>query len=604
MRNKVNNLNKRLKKDFYFEQFNDNIGDSRRTWKTLRSLSNKSKSSQCTGLRSDSGNLIKDIDIANAFNEYFVPDNDTNCVENDNVDPITDSVFHFRNLTEDFVCKELSNLSSRKSCGLDNIPPHLLKLAAPFITKPLTHLFNSSISTSIIPLDWKRARVTPVYKSGQKDQVCNYRPISVLCHVMKILEKGVHMQIYSYFTDNGLLSNCQSGFRPLYSTTTALIDVNDHLLKNIDQKYVTGALFLDFKRAFDSVNHSILINKLAKYGICHSELLWFKNYLMDRAQCVSFDGTLSNFRIIKTGIPQGSILGPLLFTIFINDICDLNFTEKTKLCLYADDAALFCKARDNASAQTFLQCEFNKIMKWVKDNDLQLNLNKCKVMLFGTRKKIHGKQIIVRFEDFIFQQVYQYKYLGITLDNLLRYDKHVEMVCGKIARAIGYIRQIKYYLPQNVLIMLYNGLLLPYIDYGLVIWGKCAQYLLSKVQKLQNRFARIILNVDYYTPNLTLRTQLKWQSIAERVHYQFCLYMFKIVNGLAPNYLKDLITFRTPSILTRYATTCPLYIPKPNTDYFKRSFQYHGSITWNNLPHSVRTSTSLISFKRKCKHLF
>jgi len=319
---------------------------------------------------------------------------------------------------------------------------------------------------------------------------------------MKILEKAVHAQLYHYFTTNDLLSQCQSGFRPLHSTTTALIDVNDYLLSNIDNGYITGALFLDFKRAFDSVNHSILLNKLEKYGICGSELAWFTNYLSDRNQCVFYKVKLSSFRKVKMGIPQGSILGPLLFVVFINDMCDLLYSDQTKLSLYADDAALFCKVRDYLSVQTKLQTELNRVMQWVDKNDLQLNAKKCKVMLFGTHKKVHNKQIVLKREDDIIEQVTQFKYLGVMLDNTLKFDKHIEFVFAKLARTIGYITQIKKYLPKQVLILLYNALILPHIDYGLIIWGTSAKFLILKVQRLQNRYARLILNADFLTPHL------------------------------------------------------------------------------------------------------
>ena len=399
-----------------------------------------------------------------------------------------------------------------------------------------------------------------------------------------------------------MLSNCQSGFRPL-STATALIDASDYLHTNVDFGYIIGALFLDLKRAFDLVNHTILLEKLEQYGVHDTELAWFRNYLSDRSQCVSYNGKLSTFRDVGMGIPQGSILGPLLFVVFINDICDLNFQEHTKLCLYADDTALFCKARDVSSVQISLQSEFEKIMQWVQTNDLKLNTNKCKAMLFGTHKKVRAKQILIQHESQVIEQVNNFKYLGIIFDNLLKFDKHIDKTCNKIARTIGFIRQIKQYLPRKVLIMLYNGLILPHIDYGLVIWGRSSQCFTSKLQRLQNRYARLVLNADFFTPHTSLLRQLNWQSVLQRVDYQFCLFMFKVINGLVPEYLKDLIIFRTPQIPTRYALNSPLYIPKPKTEYMKKSFQYHGSCLWNKLPLFVRNATSLQSFKSKCKIL-
>ena len=303
------------------------------------------------------------------------------------------------------------------------------------------------------------------------------------------------------------------------------------------------------------------------------------------------------------GIPQGSILGPLLFVIFINDLCDLNFQKDTKLSLYADDTALFCKAKCVNTVQNSLQSEFDKIMQWVQANDLKLNTGKCKVMLFGTHKKVRAKQILIQHESQFIEQVDKFKYLGLIFDNFLKFDKHIDKTCSKISRSIGFIRQIKQYLPRKVLIMLYNGLILPHIDYGLILWGKSSQCFTSKLQRLQNRYARLVLSADFFTPHTSLLRQLNWQSFLQRVDYQFCVFMYKIINRLAPEYLQELIVFRTPQIPTRYALNSPLLIPKPKTQYMKRSFQYYGSCLWNKLPICVRNSTSLQSFKYQCKIL-
>ena len=224
-------------------------------------------------------------------------------------------------------------------------------------------------------------------------------------------------------------------------------------------------------------------------------------------------------------------------------------------------------------------------------------------MLFGTRKKIISKQILIQYESQVIEQVNNFKYLGIIFDNSLKFNEHIDKTCNKISRTIGFIRQIKQYLPKKVLVMLYNGLILPHIDYGLVIWGKSCQFLIIKLQRLQNRYARLVLNADFFTPHTTLLGKLKWQSISQRVDYQFCLFMFKVINGLAPEYLRGLLSFRTPQIQTRYALNAPLFIPRPKTEYMKKSFQYHGPFLWNKLPFIIRNTQSLQVFKTKCKSL-
>ena len=223
-------------------------------------------------------------------------------------------------------------------------------------------------------------------------------------------------------------------------------------------------------------------------------------------------------------------------------------------------------------------------------------------MLFGTHKTVRAKQILIQHESQVIEQVnnFQLAYLGIIFDNLLKFDKHIDKTCNTISRTIGFIRQIKQYLPRKVLIMLYNGLLLPHIDYGLVIWGISSQCLTSKLQRLQNRYS----GLAFFAPHTPLLRQLNWQSFLQRVDYQFCLFMFKVINWLAPEYLKELIRFRTPQIPTRYALNSPLYIPKPKTEYIKSLFNTMVLAYGTNFHFVLETpATSLQSFKSKCKIL-
>jgi len=217
------------------------------------------------------------------------------------------------------------------------------------------------------------AKVTPIFKAGDKFHVGNYRPISVLPLLSKIIERAVHNQLYSYLTTSGLICDNQSGFRTNHSTATTLIDVQDFILKNMDSGRATGAIFLDLKKAFDCVNHSLLIEKLYSYGIKGNSLEWFRSYLTNRAQAVNINSTLSDFKNIDIGIPQGSILGPLLFIIFVNSLPDF---VNCKCTMYADDTTLLCTANDSTTLQSDLQENLLKIAEWFESNNLTLNIKK------------------------------------------------------------------------------------------------------------------------------------------------------------------------------------------------------------------------------------
>ena len=229
-------------------------------------------------------------------------------------------------------------MNDRKASGLDNIPCKLLKLAAGIVDSSLTHIFKSSIDNAIFPNEWKLAQVSPVFKKGSKTDLNNYRPISVISAVSKVFERLIYNQVYEYLIANQLLASCQSGFRPLHSTSTALLEATNNWSMNIDNGLLNGVVFIDLKKAFDTINHKILLSKLANYGLDQKTLRWFHSYLDHRAQKCSVNGSLSNASTLDCGVPQGSIIGPLLFLIYINDLPNCLSTASARM--FADDTSL------------------------------------------------------------------------------------------------------------------------------------------------------------------------------------------------------------------------------------------------------------------------
>ena len=243
----------------------------------------------------------------------------------------------------------------------------------PVICRSLAHICNLSLVTATFPSDWKLAKVTPIYKDGCKSDVGNYRPISVLNIISKIIERAVHNQLYEYLTMCNILSPSQSGFRSNHSTNSTLLDVTDYILKNMNDGKATAAIFLDLRKAFDTVNHKILFSKLYDYGIRNHTLNWFISYLSNRAQRVNVNSSLSDFRSINIGIPQGSILGPLLFIIYVNSLSD---SVSCECVMYADDTTLLCSSSDPVILQQELDKNMNGIGKWLHENNLTLNIKK------------------------------------------------------------------------------------------------------------------------------------------------------------------------------------------------------------------------------------
>ncbi len=293
--------------------------------------------------------------------------------------------FQLNSISEDDVLKYLSTLSADSSIDVLGFDTKLLRCGADVLTSSLTELFNASIKESHLPTDWKRARITPIYKgSGSNEDPSNYRPISIVSHIPKALEKCINSQMMSYFDEHSLLTCDQSAFRAGHSTTTSAHKLFDDLLDNINEGFINGSCFLDLKKCFDTIDHVLLVQKLEKYGVKGSELLWFKDYLSSRTQAVASNGSMSELKPMYTGVPQGSVLGPILFLIFINDLPDCLLC--TACNIYADDTELHCCGNTITEVEETLQHDVHNLGKWFHDNRLVPNGAKSYSMLTSSNR--------------------------------------------------------------------------------------------------------------------------------------------------------------------------------------------------------------------------
>jgi len=491
-------------------------------------------------------------------------------------------------------------MDNNKSTGLDQFNVRLLKLAAPYVSTSLTHICNLSLNSSKFPNDWKKAKVTPIFKFGDKSNVSNYRPISVLPIVSKIIERTVHNQLYAYLCSRNILSESQSGFRSNHSTTTTLLDVQDYILNNMDKGFATGVIFLDLKKAFDTVNHEILINKLANYGIQDNELSWFKSYLCNRSQAVRVNSYLSDFKTYNTGIPQGSILGPLLFIIFVNCLPDV---VTCKTVMYADDTSLMCKAKNVDDLKVQLESNLKAVANWFKANKLTLNADKTKFMVFGSNHTLdHYKNITLTFDDNLIERVDVFKYLGIKFDSNMSWSPHVDYLSGNISKKIGVVKRVKYFLPQKTLIMLSNALVIPHFDYACSVWSNCSVTNQSHLQVLHNRLARTILSADIKTPIDDMLSSLNWIRLCDRWSNHMLTLIFKCLKNMCPDYLCNQFNFvhNNHDHITRSHTTNTLIVPKFNSNSGKRTFLVRAANLWNKLLPPIRAelyNMSMYQFK-------
>ena len=374
----------------------------------------------------------------------------------------------FRAVNETEIFKELKLLRRKKATGLDNFPPGLSKDAASVIAKPLAFVINLSLETGSVPAEWKVAKVIPQFKSGSSAEIDNYRPISILSILSKILEKMVYKQLIFYLESNRLLSDYQFGFRSNRSTELAVTYFNNLVRKEADCGKATGAVFIDLSKAFDTVSHSVLLNKLSLYGIQDTELQWFMDFLFLRKQKVQYNGVLSEPSPVFTGVPQGSILGPLLFLIHFNDVHKP--LQLSRIITYADDTVIFTSASDFDAIQSSLSEDINRLSSWFRENELIINLKKGKteVMLFGTAKRLslfHGRQLNLTVNGSSINSTTTYKYLGVHLDPTLNLETHFNETYKKAAGRVNLLRRIRSSIDLLSAERIYSAMIMPVFTY-------------------------------------------------------------------------------------------------------------------------------------------
>ena len=491
-------------------------------------------------------------------------------------------------------------MSNKKSTGVDNISMVMIKMAVPTIVPSLTHICNRSLSERIFPTKWKRSKIIPIHKSGNKKSANNYRPISILPSVSKILERLVQVQLTDYLKFNSILSEAQSGFRKNHSTITALLKVTDDWLSAIDHGLLTGAVFIDLRKAFDTVDPYILLNKLSNIGVSDSCLSWFRSYLIGRRICTVINSSTSEESSIDYGVPQGSILGPLLFVVYIDDL--VKHLEQCSVHLYADDTVIYFSSKDVHMIESVLNSELQNIFDWLGSSKLSLNCSKTVCMLFGSQRMLNKcNQLNIIVNRAKIQQVQSTKYLGMILDPNLKWNLHIDHMFNRISKLIRMLSRLRHTLSLSDIKIVYNAIIMPIFDYGDVLYGSGAAKYTDSLQKLQNRAFRIILGLSPYehVSIKELHRRLGYKSLESRRYCHLNVMVYKAINELAPPYLNNSFHFCQYNYSLR--SNGNLAILKPRTDYLKRTFSYRGAKQFNNLPTELKLPTSLKSFSNRLK---
>jgi hypothetical protein len=623
LRNKCKCLIDTAKENFFTESLEANKNDSKSLWSILKNLglpSKKGLSSSSNICLNIDGNICFDKEIiADSFNHFYTT------VASKLVDKLPTCVlkfgksfvinfyasigvkaansFSFSLVSENQVLKYLNQLSSNKATGLDGMPSRFVKDGASIISQPLTHVINLSLIQGVVPDDLKSARVVPIFKKSDTTSVGNYRPVSILSILSKIYEKVVYDQVESYFKVNKLLYKFQSGFRSGFSTDTCLIHLTDYIRLEMDKGNLVGMILLDLQKAFDTVNHSILLMKLSAAGLGDDILRWFNSYLSDRQQLVDVSGTHSGTAPISCGVPQGSILGPLLFLIYVND---MSAVVKNKLLLYADDSGILVSGKCKSDIERLLKEDLHLVSQWLVDNKLSLHLGKTESILFGSRHKIRSNSSLdISCNGTIIESTSSVKYLGATLDQTLSFDTMARSVIQKANSRLKYLYRKKEYLTQQTKKLLVMSLIQCHFDYACSIWyHSLTKMLQNKLQTTQNKLLRFVLGLDaraHIGPEHF--RLLNWLPVNKRVDQIVLGHVFKIQNGLAPDYMGEHFIPQASihSYRTRSTQKGAFAVPRVK-GFGSKSFCYTGCSLWNNLPSSITQIDRLSVFKSSLKN--
>lgn len=480
-------------------------------------------------------------------------------------------------------------MKPKSSRGFDNMSNNLLKNIKYEIADYLTNFVNEMFKKGEFPDSLKIAKIVPIYKKGDIHKFENYRPISLLSSISKVFERVIHDQIYTYFTESHLLYTSQYGFRTQHSTEYAALELLDKIIIDMDQGNIPINIYMDLSKAFDTVDHSILLLKLKHYGIGKEALKLLTNYLSNRIQYVTFNSYSSSKMHVKSGVPQGSILGPLLFIIYVNDI--VNVTKAFTPLIYADDITLY--ANINSTNINILNNELYSISNWLKMNKLSLNINKTKAMIFHTpQRKIDYPNIYINKTKIDF--VNSFNFLGITIDEHLNWNEQIDKISKKISRTLAVMSKIKNFLPSQALLHIYNSLVSPYLNYGLLIWGWKGERLL----RLQKRAVRMIMGQHYraHTSDLFRKLNiLKFPDLCALHEYKFC---FKIHNLTLPHYFCNMHTILL-SNTHRYSTrnAINLKLPFVRHTFATHCISYKYPKTLNSMPIHFKEKIHTHSFQ-------
>ena len=635
IRNKVTNALKKEKLQWQKQKLKSCNKDPGMLWKNVLGWLNWSSSGSPSKLYYAGEMVSSPGKLAYIMNNFFV--SKISSIRQNLQPPADNPLRTLKKITEgstarftlacihpDAVRKIICGLKNSKASGVDGIDTYILKLMVDDVLPVITHIVNLSIQQGVFPTMYKQAKVIPLLKKGDPLEPKNYRPVALLCIVSKVIERAIFLQIVEHMNTQGLFHPNHHGFRAGHSTTTAMIQMYDNWVQAVDKGDLVGVCMLDMSAAFDVVEHSILLEKLKLYGFDAGALKWMKNYLSGRTQAVYVDGALSSFLDVNIGVPQGSILGPLCYILYTNDLPETVFDSSShvhwsklsthcgdcgSLCCFADDSTYSISNKSQELLKQKLNEKYKIMASYMCDSRLKLNDDKTHLLIMTTRnrRKLPSMDIQINATTEEIKPIKSEKLLGIIIQEDLKWTEYIQnhdkSLIKQLSARVSALKLVSKFSTFKVRLMVANGIFISKLIFQISLWGGAAEYLLDSLQIVQNKAARFVTRRGIYTPRSELLKHCGWLSVRQLVIYHSVILIHKTILTKAPRYIYDKLSSEFP-YNTRLAESEALRMGpefQAKLEITRRSFMHRGTSYYNLLPADLRKVRKLEDFKVKVK---
>lgn len=611
-RNAVVKLIRMKKKEYYESMIDNNKKDPVTLWKTLKQII-RGESTGVKEINNVDFEILenkKECNLAEKFNLYYIQsiEDIIKSIEvYDNSGQRTIYVIENKGSIENFEPIDMHKLElivnnlPRKKGTDEGISSDILKVALYTINDEFLRVVNNSLGRGVCPEGWKTSTIIPIPKVEKPKKASEYRPINILPIYEKVLELVVKDQLEMYLQNNDIITEHQSGFRKNHSCETAIQTVIEDWKMIISEGEIVGVIFLDLKRAFETVDRERLLEKLYQYGVRGTVLEWFRSYLQNRTQKVKFNNQWSRELMTEYGVPQGSVLGPMLFIIYINDIVQI-CQEECNIKMFADDTLIYVKGGGSEEIEMKLNRVLLTVEKWMNRNKLKMNAAKTKYMIITSVRKQLRRGVTLRCLDgSTIERVEKIKYLGVIIDSKLRFEDHCDYMLKKVGKKVSFLNRIGGDISCYTRCIIYKAIIAPHFEYCATLLTAMGETQLTKLQVAQNRAMRVILQCHRYTEIERMMHALQFMSVRQRLYYNTCIFIFKMVNRMLPEQLCNRIVFvgNVSDKQTRQSEDIIIQFRK--TKSAQKSLFYIGIKMYNAIPPILKQCDSLAVFKRKLK---